>query len=132
MNPQLVVGTLEQDRQEDRLRARFRVVLAGVALAESAEYALLERQAFGVDVGLAQIRWLRVGMISSHGCGQGGADDARFRRASPWWLPLSAPRSIENCVADAALTSRSRTRPPGSVQMTSGSASVRSLARNAS
>ena len=65
MNPQLVVGTLEQDRQD-----RFRVVLAGVALAESAEYALLERQAFGVDVGLAQIRWLRVGMISSHGCEQ--------------------------------------------------------------
>ena len=35
MNPQLVVGILSAGlRQDDRLRARFRVVLAGVALAD--------------------------------------------------------------------------------------------------
>ena len=47
-------------------------------------------------------------------------------------VPVSAPRSIQNCVEDAALINRSRTRPPGSVRTTSGSANVRSLARNAS
>src|ERR1700694_1258426 len=47
-------------------------------------------------------------------------------------VPVSAPRSIQNCVEDAALISRSRTRPPSSVRTTSGSANVRSLARNAS
>jgi hypothetical protein len=38
----------------------------------------------------------------------------------------------QNCVEDAPLINRSRTRPPDSVRMTSGSANVRSLARNAS
>ena len=46
--------------------------------------------------------------------------------------PESAPSSIMKLVAEAALMMRSRTRWPLSTRTTSGSSSVRSLARNAS
>src|SRR5262249_17784836 len=62
---QLVVWVLERRRQHDRLRARLGKMLAGEALAKSAEDALLKLEPFGVGVGLAQRRrGLRKRMIS--------------------------------------------------------------------
>src|SRR5271167_2771256 len=44
-------------------------MFAGVALAESAEHALLEAQALWVGIGLAQVcRRLRVRMVAEIGC----------------------------------------------------------------
>ena len=65
---QLEIGVCEQHRQEHRLRNRFRVMLARVALTESAEYAGVELQSLRIGIRLTQIgRGLREWVITHAG-----------------------------------------------------------------